>query len=81
MNGTSMSFSNLNILGNYINGSSPTTADTATGFFAVDGAAALNVAAWAFSPPGVTPTPTTTETFIELRSFTEHRRFSNGIRS
>jgi hypothetical protein len=58
MNGTGINFFYLNILGNYLNGSSPTTADTATGFFAVDGGAALNVAAWAFSPPGVTPPST-----------------------
>lgn len=52
MNGTPINFINLGIYGNYLNGSSPTTADTATGFFAVDGGATLNVAAWAFSPPG-----------------------------
>ena len=62
-------------------GASPSVSVTGTYYGdSSDITAGYFLAGFSFAPPAA-PSPTSTDTFIELRSFTEHRRFSNGIRS
>jgi hypothetical protein len=78
LNGTAITTAG-EVWGSYYSGAaSVTVTQTNTGLANTD---YVTVGGWSFAPAATPPAPTTTQTFIELRSFTEQRRFSNVIKS
>jgi hypothetical protein len=78
LNGTAITTSGQ-VWGSYYSGAASVTVTqtrTSTGNYDF-----VTVGGWSIPTAATPPVPTTTQTFIELRSFTEQRRFSNVIKS